>query len=814
MQPTLFARVGAVAAFPSLAVAGLVALAAHTVSASTFTAETPAELISAINSANATPEADTIALTAGATYTFTAVDNWWYGPNALPPIASPITIEGHGATLAIGGDPVRLRFFYIGADPTSPRTYGYNTPGAGLLTLRYLTLIGGKARGGNSNEGGGGAGLGGAIFNQGSLLLDGVTLRNNTAIGGNGRVGNSWGGGGMGADGVGDAGGGFGGAVSPAGSIGGSGNGGGFGLGGPGLFGGATGGGGGFGLTDNGYANGLGGGPRDGLGGRNNGGIVGGQGSGGGVDVAAGGIGAGGGVGGGGGGVGGGGFGGGGGGGNHGYSAGSSGGFGGGGGGGGYGSPGFGLSGFGGGFGVATVSFQGFATGIGGGGAGMGGAIFNHGGQLILANSTLSANTAQGGNSNWGGCGYGGAIFNLNGFVALLHATLAGNTVIAGPNAHADGGALYNLRYTLLVSCPNAAVTITNCLLANSTGGNDLLNNRPAYLFGAATDPNTGAATVTFAGANLVETRVDSGTATSSGPAPLTDDPLLAPFANYGGTTETFALLPGSPAINAGHADLAAGPPIYGLDQRRVVRFDGPDLGAFESQGFWFTRISGDNQSTPPGTAFADSLALSVTAYVPIEPVNGGIVTFTPPASGASATLSTVRATIAGGAVAVTATANATAGMYTIPASASGATSLRFTLANGIFTYATWAAAHFTTDELADPAIGGPLSDPDGAGLTNLQRYAFDLPASGPVSIPTELVYHGSGPASVLKISFPLRADGTDLRYAVMTSENLTTWEEIAAFTPDGTARTIAVNAAAPDGAKRYFVRVQVAQVP
>ena len=35
------------------------------------------------------------------TYTMTSVDNYWYGPNALPPIATNIIIEGNGATLAI-----------------------------------------------------------------------------------------------------------------------------------------------------------------------------------------------------------------------------------------------------------------------------------------------------------------------------------------------------------------------------------------------------------------------------------------------------------------------------------------------------------------------------------------------------------------------------------------------------------------------------------------------------------------------------------------------------------------------------------------
>ena len=82
----------------------------------------------------------TIELEAGQTYELTSVENWWYGPNALPVIASAIAIEGHGATLRIpeadaGGTPiVRLRFFYVGADPAASSTLGFNTPGAGRLT--------------------------------------------------------------------------------------------------------------------------------------------------------------------------------------------------------------------------------------------------------------------------------------------------------------------------------------------------------------------------------------------------------------------------------------------------------------------------------------------------------------------------------------------------------------------------------------------------------------------------------------------------------------------------------------------------------
>jgi hypothetical protein len=48
---------------------------------------------------SAPPVADTLELGSGCTYTLTTVNNSWYGPNGLPPIASDITIEGNGATI-------------------------------------------------------------------------------------------------------------------------------------------------------------------------------------------------------------------------------------------------------------------------------------------------------------------------------------------------------------------------------------------------------------------------------------------------------------------------------------------------------------------------------------------------------------------------------------------------------------------------------------------------------------------------------------------------------------------------------------------
>src|SRR5262249_49900600 len=78
--------------------------------------------------ADALPAADaggpsTIVLGAGCSYTLTRLDNGWYGANGLPPISATITIDGNGATITRQGRS--FRFFYVGANPMSPGTFGY-----------------------------------------------------------------------------------------------------------------------------------------------------------------------------------------------------------------------------------------------------------------------------------------------------------------------------------------------------------------------------------------------------------------------------------------------------------------------------------------------------------------------------------------------------------------------------------------------------------------------------------------------------------------------------------------------------------------
>lgn len=156
-----------------------------------------------------------------------------------------------------------------------------------------------------------------------------------------------------------------------------------------------------------------------------------------------------------------------------------------------------------------------------------------------------------------------------------------------------------------------------------------------------------------------------------SGTGNISGDPLLGSLGIYGGSTQVFPLLPGSAAIDAGNDVTCAS-----TDQRGVGRPQGShcDMGAFESSGFTLAITSGATQSTLINTAFADPLTVNVSGALG-EPVDGGLIHFNAPGSGASAALSAASATIAAGAASVTATANGTPGGYYVMANSAGVAS-------------------------------------------------------------------------------------------------------------------------------------------
>jgi hypothetical protein len=345
----------------------------------------------------------------------------------------------------------------------------------------------------------------------------------------------------------------------------------------------------------------------------------------------------------------------------------------------------------------------------GNGGTGSGGGVVVEGGAVTLNNATLSNNRAVGGNggngpnnggvssgygSGSGGTGFGGGLLVAKGAVTLNNDTLSSNQAVGGTHGAAqfNGGDGSGSGGGIDVAS-GGDVRPDNTLIAGNLAG-----GKPSDVVGslyAASSYNLigdGSGGLLLVNHNLL----------GSSASPL--NPLLAPLGNYGGTMQTQALLPGSPAIGAGDPSGASG-----TDQRGVSRNQtaGNDIGAFESQGFTIAVKSGNNQSAAVNTAFAAPLVVAVTAKNTVEPVAGGHVTFTISSSSPpSASFSSDPVTIDGtGMASVAATANATAGTYSVRASASGVAG------QAVFSLTNTAAA-------GQPSLNAAANGPAAAPLT------------------------------------------------------------------------------------------------
>jgi hypothetical protein len=268
----------------------------------------------------------------------------------------------------------------------------------------------------------------------------------------------------------------------------------------------------------------------------------------------------------------------------------------------------------GGGFGGGGGGGGGYTDPSGGGGAGLGGAIFNNqGATLSLLNDTLTANTAQGGTGGGqggqDGQGLGGAVFNRNGTVTILFSTLSSNTADQG------GRDVYNLSDG---SGQTGTANITDSILGQS-GAATITDFNSTTVNGGNAPVNTGQR----------DLMSNPGTFPATGLVPGTD-PRLAALANNGGPTPTMALLPGSPAFQAGT-------PVAGIttDQRGLPRPGTPSLGAFEPQPMPPSPPTPPAQTStglqqiviaPDGGFAAEFVTAVVTS--PGATVNGGTMSF------------------------------------------------------------------------------------------------------------------------------------------------------------------------------------------
>ncbi|HQR35406.1 MAG TPA: Ig-like domain repeat protein, partial [Blastocatellia bacterium] len=303
----------------------------------------------------------------------------------------------------------------------------------------------------------------------------------------------------------------------------------------------------------------------------------------------------------------------------------------------------------------------------------LGGGIYHQTGTLTLINSTVSGNSAI----SSGIFAAGGGFDNADGTTIITNSTISGNSV-SGGSVPGQGGGI-NLNFGTLTI---ANSTVTNNSVTGTGYGGGIFNGE------------TFNAVNTIIVGNSASANPDLGGSLSANSANnlVGGNALLGPLQNNGGPTPTHALLPGSAAINTGNncvlTNTCAGLTLSGnvtTDQRGIARPQQSvvDIGAFESRGFTMTLSGGNNQSAFIGTNFLNPLAVTVASAFS-EPVDGGQVTFTPPVSGASATIAGTPATITSGtATTGIVTANATGGPYTVAASASGVTSgVNFSLTN------------------------------------------------------------------------------------------------------------------------------------
>jgi CSLREA domain-containing protein len=225
--------------------------------------------------------------------------------------------------------------------------------------------------------------------------------------------------------------------------------------------------------------------------------------------------------------------------------------------------------GFGGGLSVGTNGYAGLTSSLLQGNAGFGGGVYvGFCGTFIATSSTISGNRSD---------GPGGAIRARNGTALLVSSTVTNNFAqgFGGGIAAKDDGA----------GCLTEVV-LTNTILAGNIDSNGGTQN-----YRDTIDENGQGHLFRSQGYNLVGDATGSFMAAGVGDqfgfftAPL--NPGLAPLAFNGGamtTLMTHALLPGSPAINAGDASSRSCQAFPPTDQRGAPRSLGGrcDVGAYE----------------------------------------------------------------------------------------------------------------------------------------------------------------------------------------------------------------------------------------
>ena len=291
-----------------------------------------------------------------------------------------------------------------------------------------------------------------------------------------------------------------------------------------------------------------------------------------------------------------------------------------------------------------TVSDNTAAGGGGGagysGGPGSGGGLYVAGGTVNVVNSTFSRNAANGGSGGAGqvfageglgggngSAGAGGGLLVAGGTVTLVNSTLVDNIVQGGAGGAGGNGSRIHGRDGNAGAATGGGLAVT--------GGALTLDNTIVALNFTAGDSASDISGTVAGSFNLIGNGGSGGLIGGArGNQVGVPDPGIYPLAQNGGLTETMALYPSSPAIDAGSVALAVDPttgqPLT-TDQRGpgFVRTNGGtvDIGAYEHQPPPSTGGGGSGGQTPtPQPARVVSVAaLWGTEAAPLETASDGL---------------------------------------------------------------------------------------------------------------------------------------------------------------------------------------------
>lgn len=184
---------------------------------------------------------------------------------------------------------------------------------------------------------------------------------------------------------------------------------------------------------------------------------------------------------------------------------------------------------------------------------------------LTMSGSTVAGNSAS--------IGTGGGVYGAMATATITNSTLTGNS---GEGAGLVIGSMQMMNST--VADNDAYHDATGGVIV--LGDSDIESSIIARNQGdGAADLSSDGAPVTISGANNLIVVVDPSV--SVPPDTLDADPMLAALSDNGGPTQTLALLPGSPAIDAGNNVAALATDQRGPGYPRVVGVSA-DIGAYE----------------------------------------------------------------------------------------------------------------------------------------------------------------------------------------------------------------------------------------